>query len=137
MNEEELEVLKIEQIARIDELMKQQKEAIVLFPKLYDDIDYWDCGPGWYPLLIEMSEKLEVLIEKEEDQEFFPCASQVKEKFGTLHFYMLTETPEMTDIIAEYEEKSSCICELCGQEGTLQSKRNWWVTRCPECLKDE
>lgn len=130
MNDKELRALKKEQTAQMNKLLKQQKEAIARFPKLYDSVKGWECGPGWYPLLIELSEKLEPLIEKEEGQEFFPCASQVKEKFGTLHFYMLQETREMTDLIAEYEEKSNTICEECGQEGTLQLKGNWWVIRC-------
>ncbi len=39
-----------------------------------------DCGPGWYPILAELDEKLSDLIPRYE-------IHQIKEKYGTLRFY--------------------------------------------------
>ncbi len=124
--------------------MNEVQDPFKRFPKLYYFVKHWDCGPGWDPLLTELSEKLEGLIENLErlvgkgvGRDFSPCASQIKEKYGTLRFYMYSETDEMSELIEEYEDRSSSICELCGQKGTLQLKCSWRMTRCTECLKNE
>lgn len=49
--------------------------------------------------------------------EMHPAASQVKEKFGTLRFYMDYATDEMYKLIEEAEAKSAITCELCGAFG--------------------
>ena len=62
-----------------------------------------------------------------------PAASQVKEKFALLRFYMTSSTDEMQDLIDEYENKSASVCEDCG---SLQGKlRNggWLRTLCDGC----
>lgn len=49
-----------------------------------------------------------------------PCrASQVKEKFGTLRFYMTSQTPEMDKIIEKACRKSAKTCEECGKPGKV------------------
>lgn len=64
-----------------------------------------------------------------------PCrASQVKEKFGTLRFYMTSQTPEMDTIIAEAERKSAITCEVCGKKGRVRG-RGWLYTACAPCAK--
>ena len=61
-----------------------------------------------------------------------PRASQVKEKFGTLRFYMTSATSEMYDLVQEAEEKSATICENCGKPGKLRSG-GWIRCLCDEC----
>ena len=61
-----------------------------------------------------------------------PCASQVKEKFGTLRFYMTTETEEMSALIREAEERSAVTCEECGSPGTCRDG-GWILTLCDKC----
>jgi hypothetical protein len=63
-----------------------------------------------------------------------PRASQVKEKYGTLRFYMTYETDEMAEIIAAAEHKSGKTCEECGKPGTLRG-HGWYYTRCAKCWK--
>lgn len=64
-----------------------------------------------------------------------PCrASQVKEKFGTLRFYMTGQTKEMDAIIEEATRKSAVTCEDCGKKGKLYAK-GWCVVRCVSCKK--
>ncbi len=61
-----------------------------------------------------------------------PRVSQIKEKFGSLHFYMTSATDAMWNLIHEYEKKSITICEECGKEGKLITK-GWWKTSCDKC----
>lgn len=64
--------------------------------------------------------------------EYFPCASQVKEKYGTLRFYMTCETEEMSVLIGVAERKSAVTCETCGKPGKRNSY-GWITTLCDDC----
>ena len=59
------------------------------------------------------------------------AADQVKEKFGSLRFYMSNATEEMRDLVREAEEKSGSMCEICGEFGTMRS--GGWI----RCLCDQ
>jgi len=64
----------------------------------------------WEPIIRELSEKLEVMIEQcakeDPDPDFgLPRAAQVKEKYGTLRFYMTTQTEQMDEAIRQAEHK--------------------------------
>ena len=58
-----------------------------------------------------------------------PLAVQVKEKYGTLRFYMHYSTEEMEDLINEAENVSAKTCETCGQSGVLRGP-GWYFTAC-------
>ncbi len=91
-------------------------------------------GDGWEPLIRRLSEKLEAAIEsfpKCLPLEGPPCASQVKEKFGALRFYMTWFVDEFDEWIAEAEAESRRTCEECGATGKLTGK-GWVKTACPE-----
>lgn len=62
----------------------------------------------------------------------YPCASQIKEKFGTLRVYMTHYLPEMEEAISEAERLSAITCEDCGQPGELR-QGGWLRTLCDEC----
>jgi ribosomal protein L37AE/L43A len=100
---------------------------------LIDD-SYIECHSGWNDLINDLSDKLEALIVSGNWEEgFVPYVCQIKEKHGTLRFYMSTETEEMSKLIAEAEEKSKHTCEMCGKEGKLREANKWYMTRCDEC----
>jgi len=89
-----------------------------------------ECGKGWFALLRDLSAKLEALILRlplEERKKY--RADQVKEKFGTLRFYMTALTDEMSEAIRAAEAASAETCELCGAPGVLRS-RGWLKTLC-------
>lgn len=65
-------------------------------------------------------------------QRRYPHASQVKEKYGTLCFYMTSGTDEMYNLIYEAEAMSAYICETCGKAGKVRNG-GWVVTLCDEC----
>lgn len=109
------------------------------YPKLYRRRPQFECGIGWYDLLDSMSKDLEACIaeyqhltwDKDED---LPCTEQVKEKFGTLCFYMSTATDEMHKIIDNATDKSGKTCERCGVRGFLRWYRGWKMTLCNTCF---
>jgi len=94
----------------------------------------FECGDGWFSLLYDLSYRLEKEIEKQSEEER-PTAMQVKEKFGTLRFYMSSETDEMSKLISDAETKSETTCEICGGAGILR-QGGWWATLCDEHNKE-
>jgi hypothetical protein len=91
------------------------------------------CNDGWYDIIYRLSAKLESLIEACDPVEGEkPRAVQVKEKFGSLRFYMSFNTDEMSDLIREAEKESDITCEDCGKPGRLWGK-SWLRTNCQEC----
>ncbi len=95
----------------------------------------FDHGDGWEPIIRKLSEKLEPMIVKykqehpEVPDDELPAASQVKEKFATLRFYMTCSTDEMEKAIDEAEKETETTCELCGNPGVLR-EGSWLNTLC-------
>lgn len=93
-------------------------------------------GNGWFNLIYDLSVRLEELILKlPEDKREHCKAAQVKEKFGTLRFYLDGGTKEMYTLIHEAEELSGSICEECGEPGKRQGK-GWIKTVCDKHAKE-
>lgn len=121
-----------------------QEQLLKDFPLLYEKVDrfnkilgfYFECGDGWYPLIRELSEKIYPLILKgrEVDDEYdcYPQASQVKEKYGALRFYMTSETDEISELIRAYQDRSENTCEVCGKLGSIDYNEKWLSARCDE-----
>ena len=114
------------------------------YPLLYADRDAptnvtnmcWGFpGDGWYEIINRLSKRLERAIEAlpEEERQHYRAA-QVKEKFGTLRFYMTASTDEMEEWIAEAEKDSAVTCEDCGAPGELRGG-GWLRTLCSEHAK--
>lgn len=100
----------------------------------------FECGNGWEPLIRQACEKLEPLIVKHIKEAgkldlYPPCASQIKEKYGTLSFYLTSGTDEMYEIVEKAERKSGTICETCGAKGKLRG-RGWYYTACNKHTKE-
>ncbi|HZZ83408.1 MAG TPA: hypothetical protein VFE30_02635 [Anaeromyxobacteraceae bacterium] len=84
-------------------------------------------GRGWHGLLKEL---VEDLIRLGWDREVL----QVKEKFGTLRFYVKDRRPEYLERMEVAMEHSGEVCELCGRPGALRvSETGWHATRCEGC----
>ena len=102
----------------------------------------FEIGPGWMGIIYEAALKLEPLIvaaivKNPEGWEYgYYRASQIKEKYGTLRFYLSGGTDEMYAITDEAEKKSTKTCENCGKPGKLRGK-GWYYTRCMPCWKKE
>src|SRR4029078_4836825 len=61
-----------------------------------------------------------------------PAASQVKEKFGTLRFYVDYASEEVYKMVAEAEALSAKTCEECGRPGELRTG-GWLTTLVDGC----
>lgn len=100
----------------------------------------FECGDGWYELLKEACFALEPLIvaQKVKDPEGWEYgyyrASQIKEKFGTLRFYLTGGTDEMYAITDRAEKQSETTCETCGKKGKLRGQ-GWLYTACAQHTK--
>lgn len=90
------------------------------------------CGPGWYPILRDLDTDLRQLVPNYE-------VVQVKEKFGTLSFYIAAlenvtddQFTAVRERIRAAEEQSARTCERCGAPGSLR-EGPWLRTLCDEC----
>lgn len=127
--------------------MKAELDAALVrdFPLLYSDRNAapqatcmcwgFECGDGWEPLIRALSAKLEAAIAAlpEADQPNYK-AMQVKEKFGTLRFYLTMGSDEMFAACDEAEAHSAETCEGCGQLGKRRGG-GWIVTECDSCAE--
>ena len=91
----------------------------------------FECGPGWYKIIEKLTDDINAIIQR--DNLEYCYAEQIKEKFGTLRYYLSTETDEMSDLILKAEDESEITCEVCGNPGELKNERYWLSVRCNEC----
>lgn len=134
------------------EEIKMSKEDVqweiikLLCPKLYRHGITFECHRGWGALIYDISLKLEKLIEEIENQIFLRerkklenpeiYAIQVKEKYGTLRFYMSYGNDEIINLIKAVEYLSKHTCEICGAHGKLR-RESWIKTRCDNCYEEK
>ena len=71
----------------------------------------------------------------EEEAALVPTVVQVKEKFGTLRFYVIGATDAQYNYISFAEAMSGRICETCGKPGKRLG-RGWIYTSCEEHARD-
>ena len=99
-------------------------------PKKTSMVFGFDCGKGWYPLLKELADELDIIIQEDNLKDFITV--QVKEKFGTLRFYTHNGNERTESKISNACKISSETCEVCGKPGTLRIG-GWLQTRCDDC----
>lgn len=107
------------------------------YPSIFKDLygDYrktcmaWgiECGDGWYDIIDKCCAKILEL-----DPERLVHAVQIKEKFGTLRFYLNEYNDDIYKVIEEATLQSSKTCEVCGKPGH-QEGGSWIITLCDEC----
>lgn len=84
-------------------------------------------GKGWHSILYKLYDDL---VKLGWDLQL----SQVKEKFGTLRFYIGYGSDEMFSVIDKTEHKTSTTCEECGRPGRINNDNKYWIrTLCDEC----
>lgn len=99
-----------------------------------------ECGDGWHDLLDDCMNKMQYFCDlcSSDGREVQVIADQVKEKFGTLRFYISayganeTESSIIDDIISEAERKSEHTCEVTGEHGEPCKRGGWYRTLCHE-----
>ncbi len=123
--------------------MRQElDEALVKdFPNLYANrrnkkaCIWWgfECGDGWEPLIRALSQEVEAIIVAmpEKERKKFRV-QQVKEKFGTLRFYMGIAHDGIRAAIDKAEAASAVTCESCGKPGCMRNNEGWFSVMCDE-----
>jgi hypothetical protein len=93
----------------------------------------FDCGDGWYDLIYKLCE--DITTHLTENPDVNPVeATQVKEKFGGLRFYIWGGDSHISDLIYKAEHRSYDLCEICGKDQVNKEghKGGWIVTLCDE-----
>jgi hypothetical protein len=106
-------------------------------------------GDGWFGILDAACKNIQNHADTKRKQEPFasmtdeefdelhqPVASQVKEKFGGLRFYIDNADDYVYGIVSMAESMSYRTCESCGSPGTKRGK-SWIKTLCDSCDKSE
>ena len=96
------------------------------FPLLYRDRhessmqNGFECGDGWFDLIYKLSQDIEVVASEiglKPDSPDWPKCRQVKEKLGTLRFYVFNCDERIRALIDSAYEQSCHTCEYCGKPG--------------------
>jgi hypothetical protein len=127
-----------------------------MFPKAAR-VAGWDIEPGWLDIVERLCADIDAIVPENEKEHLLVV--QIKEKFGTLRFY-LDVAPPRIDIISPSgvvsgsmplsqkrhrawleqvdalvraaEQESSKRCLFCGAPGKLRTDQPWIVTACDE-----
>ncbi len=87
----------------------------------------FETGNGWHHLLDELCTQLQRDTEERGAPQII--ATQVKEKFGTLRFYVREASERQMGMIHLASALSARLCDQCGAPGQLTGHRRP-VTRC-------
>ena len=142
--------------------LELQNDLVKAYPKIFKNVGGDEtktcmahgiqCNDGWYDLLdtlchtmqrwcdaentryITETDKYEFVVEG--DPEYVQVvAAQVKEKMGTLRFYVDGADATTEGMIQMAEQMSTRICELCGSPAKTSRDSGWWHTTCDACNK--
>jgi hypothetical protein len=92
--------------------------------------------PPWSKKLYTAKEVEESRLLMEEEAAKVPVASQVKEKFGGLRFYVNAATEEHYNYITFAESMSYKTCEVCGSPGKRYTD-GWHTVLCDTHAKEQ
>lgn len=119
---------------------EKSKELIAICPSLFEDKDGripincfgFECDDGWFKVLKSLLQEIRDIIERDDLKDL--RVFQIKEKFGTLRFYLNFHSSSIDECIKKAEERSETVCEECGsEEGALGKTRGWISVLCPTC----
>lgn len=117
--------------------MQEEQDAIGVRP--FRPIAFgFECGDGWAELLVELSKKIQAHLNTLDPEVAAQIvALQVKEKYGTLRFYVSAHDENIENLIKDAEKKSAVTCEHCGKDGKIRGDF-WYYVACDEhTLKED
>lgn len=103
----------------------------------------FECGDGWYDLIECLCQVIDNYMYNERSRAKYekrkPCnyieATQVKEKFGGLRFYMSHEPEEISGAVSMAERMSYLTCEYCGSTKDISQTKGYITTLCGKCMR--
>lgn len=94
------------------------------------------CANGWYEIILDLSVAIEAITQKLKSEgvglDDLPKVVQVKEKFGTLRYYIHNTSDDIERLRDLAQTKSASTCERCGMKGTLRYG-SYVLTLCNDC----
>ena len=110
-------------------IVEQQLEDV---PGYADRMSYPGCKElSTEDALIELeNRKTSCLKELKDAEENLPVVAQIKEKFGSLRFYLYTVDDASNAVTTYAEAMSTTTCEECGCPGKTY-RMGWYRTLCP------
>jgi len=106
----------------------QAKESYESIKEYYENGGKWPWNNGKVITPEEVEERRLKMVEAEK---MVPTVVQVKEKFGSLRFYINGGTEEHYNYIRFAEHLSARTCETCGAPGKMRGQ-GWYYTACDE-----
>ena len=94
----------------------------------------FECNDGWYNHINALCATIMLFCKDHGDT--VPVVTQVKEKYGTLRFYVMYASIEMYDLIERFEQESQYICEVCGDRGKVRNEGGWYTCLCDRHLAE-
>lgn len=82
-----------------------------------------------YNYLVTTQHVIDALAKQDAAYKAVPMAVQIKEKYGTLRFYVHGATEQQYAYIEFAEALSANVCEVCGDRGSRRGY-GWITTRC-------
>ena len=119
-----------------------QNKLIDKYPKFFDYLKIYEgpimpmqfgfeCGDGWYWLLDNLMGTIYSYCECNNVK--VPDAHQIKEKYGSLCFYIGGGNQMIDGMIWMAESLSYHICEFCGTTEKVGHTKGWIYTCCKSC----
>lgn len=119
----------------------KQKELYKKYPKIFaqrtlpprETAMVWgiECSDGWYDIIDKLCESIQSYVDSSKIDQIE--ATQVKEKYGGLRFYVNYEDDYTAVIIRKAEDESIITCEWCGSKENVGQTNGWIITLCQKC----
>lgn len=84
---------------------------------------------GWQKIVKLLCENIQ---ERMDDRNIAVSISQIKEKFGKLRIYHISDDPYICGLVAMAQNMANSTCEVCGTDGELVLVGKEIRTLCPD-----
>lgn len=122
-----------------------QQKLFDKYPKIFRQKDLsmretcmcWgiETGDGWYDLIDHLCLMIQFWVDNNGLEQVE--ATQVKEKFGGLRFYINHHNDFVNGLITLTMHLSENTCEVCGSTKNITQTKGWIRTVCQSCLTEE
>lgn len=127
---------------------EKEKKLFERYPKLFSGKDKpitenlmpfgFACEDGWFWLIDQLSRNIQHYIDNTHPKPEQVTVSQVKEKYGTLRYYVDYADAHIFGMISFAEHLSGYICERCGSHNARMAYAGTWCkTLCDNCLEED
>jgi hypothetical protein len=108
------------------------------YPKMFARHRGLECDDGWFDLIDMLCSSIQFHLDHNNRDGKIPQVEirQIKEKFGSLRFYISGGNEFLDGKISFAELMSGHICEISGLPGKLCQKGGWYKTLSEEKAKE-